>query len=163
MNASDDPRRLRAAIQQVFRRFGVLGGDRTPCGQPLAPAHAHALMVLRERGELTQGALGAELGLEKSTMARLAVRMIAADHLERQVDPQDRRVRNLTLTERGLRVAETVTRSSQARFSAVLDGIEPARRKMVLDALDLLLAALPPPAQGPPPDDAPPSPSSLSS
>ncbi len=153
MNAGDDPQRLRAALQQVFRRFGVLGGDHTPCGQPLAPAHAHALMVLRERGELTQGALGAELGLEKSTMARLAVRMIAAGHLERQVDARDRRVRNLKLTERGLRVSETVTRSSQARFSAVLDAIEPARRGAVLDALDLLLAVLPPPVSGARPDD----------
>ena len=37
-------------MQLVFRRFGVLAGDATPCGQPLSMAHAHALLVLRGRG-----------------------------------------------------------------------------------------------------------------
>ena len=68
---------LRRSIQRFVRAFGLLAGDQTPCGQPLAPSHAHALLVLLERecvapaNALKQQELASALGLDKSSITRL--------------------------------------------------------------------------------------------
>jgi hypothetical protein len=60
---------LRRLIQRLFRRFGALATDATPCGQPLSIAHAHALMVLLGRPEVEE-AFASSLGnLEPSFFA----------------------------------------------------------------------------------------------
>ena len=66
-----------------MRAFGLLAGDQTPCGQPLAPSHAHALLVLLERARtgtdvLKQQDLARELGLDKSSITRLCTKMVEA-------------------------------------------------------------------------------------
>lgn len=133
---------LRSAMQQLFRRFGALGGERTPCGQPLSVAHAHALMVLRAQGELSQQALGAELGIDKSNVARLCAKMSGAGHVVQRVGQSDARSRRVTLTARGERLAREVDASSRARFSALLREIPHHRRGALIAALDELVGAL---------------------
>jgi DNA-binding MarR family transcriptional regulator len=129
-------------MQQVFRRFGALDGERTPCGQPLSVAHAHALMVLRAQGELTQQALGAELGIDKSNVARLCAKMAEAGHVVQRVGDTDARSRCVSLTARGQRLAGRVDASSRARFCAVLREIPVHRRGDVIAALGDLAGAL---------------------
>ncbi|MCK6571683.1 MarR family winged helix-turn-helix transcriptional regulator [Myxococcota bacterium] len=145
MDDAPPAQRLRRSLQQVFRRFGILGSDQTPCGQPLSPAHAHALMVLLDRGELVQGELATELGVDKSTLARLVPRLVAFDHVERRTDAADGRVRRVRLTPRGERLALRLSQTSLARFAAVLEAVEPEKRALVVDALEVLAAAMPPP------------------
>ncbi len=150
---TDPADQLRRAMQQVFRRFGVLAGDATPCGQPLSMAHAHALLVLRERGELAQRDLGRELGIDKSNVARLCARLAALDHATLRTADADRRVRLVRLTARGARVAGVVDTASRARFTSLLAAVPAARRSPVIAALELLAAALAPAVKGLP--DAP--------
>jgi DNA-binding MarR family transcriptional regulator len=76
-------------MQRLFRRFGALSADATPCGKPLSMAHAHALMVLLTRGELSQQELGAELCIDKSNVARLCARMVDAEHVVQQQSETD--------------------------------------------------------------------------
>jgi DNA-binding MarR family transcriptional regulator len=68
-------------MQRLFRRFGTLATDRTPCDKPLSMAHAHALMVLSARGASSQQELGTELCIDKSNVARLCAKMSAAGHV----------------------------------------------------------------------------------
>ncbi|HEX6836754.1 MAG TPA: MarR family transcriptional regulator, partial [Polyangia bacterium] len=64
---------LRAAVQELIRRFGLLSESSTPCGHPLATSHAHALMLLYEAGPvgLHQAELARQLGIDKSNTSRL--------------------------------------------------------------------------------------------
>src|SRR4051812_18405573 len=79
---------LRASIQRFVRSFGLLNGDQTPCGLPLSPSQAHALMALldRERGgqRSTQQDLVKILGIDKSNVTRLCAKMLEAGHLTQQ-------------------------------------------------------------------------------
>lgn len=133
---------LRALTQRLFRRFGVLGASATPCGRPLPLAHAHALMVLLDGGELTQRELGLALCIDKSNVARLCARMVAQGHVTQARCARDGRSRRVTLTPRGERVARDVDGASRARFSDLLRAVPAGQRGSVLLALRALLVAL---------------------
>ena len=115
---------LRRSIQGFVRAFGLLEGDQTPCGQPLAPSHAHALMVLLERESdspegLNQQGLAEAVGLDKSSVTRLCAKMIAAGHLNQAPSETDGRAWMLKLSAKGRRVARTVEDASRARFQSL--------------------------------------------
>jgi len=133
---------LRRVTQRFFRRFGALAPDSTPCGSPLSMAYAHALMVLLARGELTQRALGAELSIDKSNVARLCAKMVRANHVTQRPSARDGRSRLVSLTACGARLAQAVDSASRARFGALLGGLPEARRADVVAALQHLVDAL---------------------
>jgi DNA-binding MarR family transcriptional regulator len=137
--------RLRAAVHAFVRSFGLLAGDRTPCGKPIPVSHAHALLLLAEaaqRGEQpTQQRLGAALRIDKSNVARLCAKMERAGHVVRRRSAEDGRARLLGLTARGTRLAEQVNRASLARFGRLLDAAPAALRASLSASLEALAAA----------------------
>lgn len=141
---------LRRVTQRFFRRFGTLAAESTPCGKPLSMAHAHALMILLAQGELTQQELGAELGIDKSNVARLCAKMVRARHVKQRPSERDGRSRLVSLTAPGVRLAQEVDGASRARFGALLAGIPERRRADVIVALWHLVEAVDaPPAVSP--------------
>jgi len=133
---------LRRLMQRLFRRFGALTADATPCGKPLSMAHAHALMVLRAKGELSQQELGAELCIDKSNVARLSARMVEAGHIDQRPSDKDGRSRRLSLTAKGTRLAGEVDAASGARFGSLLSALPVSSRRRVLDSLHELVTSL---------------------
>ena len=138
---------LRTSIQRFVRAFGLLDGDQTPCGVPLAPTHAHALMALldRERRDVAsaQQDLVRVLGIDKSNVARLCAKMIEAGHLAQAESPEDGRTWRLSLTPKGRRLAERVEDASRSRFDHVLTALpSDAARTAVIRSLDLLNEAI---------------------
>jgi DNA-binding MarR family transcriptional regulator len=134
---------FRALLQAFVRQFGLLSSDRTPCGKPVAPSDAHALMILREGGDpgLPQASLAQSLGVDKSTASRLVARLTESGHLA-AADSDDGRVRAVRLTKKGVRLAEEIDQASRARFAALLDRVPAERRARVVDSLRDVVAAL---------------------
>jgi len=139
---SDQVDELRSLVQRLFRRFGTLGTNTTPCGKPLSIAHAHALMVLLGRGELTQQELGAELCIDKSNVARLCARMVDDGHAVQTASAEDRRSRVVALTNAGTRLAREVNSASRQRFQALLLELKVAKRQQIIQALGQLVEAI---------------------
>jgi DNA-binding MarR family transcriptional regulator len=144
--ADHDVEQLRALVQTFVRRFGLLITKATPCGQPLSPSHAHALMVLLERAgrraRTSQSDLGAALGIDKSNVARLCARMEAAGHVTQQRPAEDGRARLVRLTSRGAKLARRIEQGSRRRFERVVAGIAPRHRQPLFESLACLNAAL---------------------
>ncbi|HKY36752.1 MAG TPA: MarR family winged helix-turn-helix transcriptional regulator [Polyangiaceae bacterium] len=139
-------RALQVSVQAFVRSFGLLVTKQTPCGQPLTPSHAHALLVLLEREErgitTRQSELANRLGLDKSSIARLCERLEADAHAAQHPAPDDGRSRLLELTPRGRRMASTIQAASLARFRRVAEGVPPTKRQALLESLRLLTAAV---------------------
>ena len=138
---------LRNSIQRFVRTFGLLNSDQTPCGVALSPSHAHALMALldrQRRGESsTQQELVKVLGVDKSNVARLCAKMLAAGHVAQEASADDGRAWLVSLTANGRRLAGRVEEASRARFDRVLAALpSEAARATVLRSLDLLNEAL---------------------
>jgi DNA-binding MarR family transcriptional regulator len=133
---------LRRAMQRLFRNFGALAAESTPCGKPLSMAHAHALMVLLAEGERSQLELGAELRIDKSNVARLCAKMADMGHVDQRPGDRDGRSRIVSLTPQGRRLAREVDAASHARFAALLAAMPEGRRSQTIEGLQQVLAAL---------------------
>lgn len=141
-----DIERLRTLVQTFVRSFGLLVTRETPCGQPVSPSYAHALMVLLERARqparTLQSDLGLVLGIDKSNVARLCARMEAAGHVVQERQPEDGRGRLVHLTNTGTRLARRIEGASQERFERVVCGIPSGRRRALFESIELLNTAV---------------------
>lgn len=138
---TDDFREL---MQTFIRRFGLLAGDRTPCGKPLASSDAHALMLLLSAGEagMLSSALATQLGIDKSTATRVVARLSEAGQIASAPSTDDARAKPVRLTKKGARVASEVQLASRDRFAQLLDHVPARRRGEVVASLRELVSAL---------------------
>lgn len=141
-----DADRLRNLVQRFVRSFGLLVTKETPCGQPLSPSYAHALMVLveraREQTSTSQATLGVILGIDKSNVTRLCSRMEAAGHVRQERASDDGRSRLVSLTEPGKRLAQRIEQASQDRFNRIVVALPRRERSTVFQSLAALNAAI---------------------
>ena len=133
-------------MQEFVRRFGLLVTRQTPCGLPISPSYAHALMLLLQRSRAGLASLHSDLagalGIDKSNVARLCERMADTGHAVQTIPPADARSRAVTLTEAGTRLAQRIEQGSRDRFSAVTAKIPARKRRAVIAALADLNAAV---------------------
>src|ERR1700735_4283593 len=86
------------------------------------------LAVLADLGPVPSGQAARALGLDRSTVTRLADRMVAAGHVARGTDPRHRGVVTLELTASGrglVAAADAWRREELARILALLAPSEP--------------------------------------
>jgi DNA-binding MarR family transcriptional regulator len=99
------------------------------------------LAVLADLGPVPSGRAARALGLDPSTVSRLADRMVRAGHVARGTDPHHRGVVTLELTASGrglVAAADGWRRQELARILALLG---PAEQQALTSALGLLVAA----------------------
>ncbi|MEO1386387.1 MAG: MarR family transcriptional regulator [Cyanobacteria bacterium J06634_6] len=133
---------LQNALIALIRGFGLHHPDQTPCGQPVAVAEAHALMVLMQEQPLSQGMLSNRLSLEKSTVSRLLSGLEKRGWIERDRNPDDRRIVEVALTEAGKQTAESLSTARQSKFDRVMQAIPEDQQTKVVDALQILVKAI---------------------
>ncbi len=138
---------FRELLQELIRRFGLLAADRTPCGKPLAPSDAHALMLLLEASDagepgLRSSALAARLGIDKSTASRVVARLADGGHVAAAPSTDDARAKPIQLTRKGVRLAGEIELASRDRFARLLEHVPTRRRAAVVDAVRELVTAL---------------------
>ena len=136
---------LRDKIQQFVRAFGLLQ-DQTPCGHALSISAAHAVMVLTRYGSngpsCSQSDLQRELNLNKSSVTRLCASLESQGFVVQTVSEDDRRVRQISLTKKGERLAFSLLNASQDRFAKLWQRIPKKQQSEVLRSLEALTAAL---------------------
>lgn len=138
----DEAAQLKSLVQEFVRNFGLLVTKQTPCGHPISPSYAHALMVLLEREnaglESSQSDLGSRLSIDKSNITRLCGKLEADGNILQNRSATDGRSRLLGLTPKGRRMAERLESASHERFKQVLMGVPSHKRRPLLAALELL-------------------------
>jgi DNA-binding MarR family transcriptional regulator len=137
---------LHLAVRELVRALGALSEEQTPCGAPIPPREAHALLLLREReaaGEvLAQTDLQRIVGIDKSNVARLVQRLGERDWVRQEADPTDGRRRRVVLTARGRKLAGELETRGEALFQAVWQALAPADREAVTHGVQRLGEAL---------------------
>ncbi len=125
----------------------------------LSTSEARALIELVAARGISQGQLGTLLGLEKSTVSRLAAGLERKGWIERGRDEANQRYIRLYLTPEGSRVAATVWQAWQSRQARILSGLSGREREGLAAGLRGLireLAAERSPGDLPPAGDLPP-------
>lgn len=118
---------------------------RTPCGMPIPVSDAHALMELLKNPGIEQMELSRRLGLSKSAISRLLLRLERRGQVKKITSRDDGRAYNLQLTDKGKRQAEMINRESLATFGVVISGLSEEAADQLLESLPLLIKALPGP------------------
>lgn len=101
---------LEAQLVEMWRRGRARTRDRAAAINPrLDPTCYPLLVTLRQQGQLSMSALGAELNIEKSTLTRQIDAVARLGLAQRTSDPDDARVRLVSLTDDGARRVDAVT------------------------------------------------------
>lgn len=142
----DQAELLRQQVQGFVRGFSLLSESQTPCGKPIPVSQAHALMLLLGRHERDdppkQAEIARDLGLDKSSAARLCSRLGHSGHVVRTPCVNDGRAWRLRLTESGLRLAKAIDVASRARFESLLAALPEEKRMSVIEAIAALNEAV---------------------
>ena len=132
---------LRRALQRLVRLGGLLEPHQH-AGLKLSLSEVMALGELGDVESMSQQELGQLLGLEKSTVSRLAAGLERREWVTRERTPSNRRFYQLRLTETGLAVAEQLGSELRARHEQLLDALTPAERDALVVGLAGLVRAL---------------------
>jgi DNA-binding MarR family transcriptional regulator len=99
------------------------------------------LAVLADLGPVPSGQAARTLGLDPSTVTRLADRMVAAGHVTRGTAPQHRGVVTLDLTDTGRDLVAAADAWRRQELAGIIARLAPAEQEAVTTALGLLVAA----------------------
>jgi DNA-binding MarR family transcriptional regulator len=99
------------------------------------------LAVLAELGPLRSSGVASTLGLEASTITRLADRLVAAGHVAGHSDPGNRSAVTLELTPLGRNLVTQIARWRRQELTRILEQLAPSDRDTVTAALRLLVEA----------------------
>jgi DNA-binding MarR family transcriptional regulator len=99
------------------------------------------LAVLAELGRTRSARVARALGLDASTVTRLADRLVTAGHVARGSDPRHRSVVTLDLTPSGQRLVSAVSGWRQRELSRIVASLPPATRAELVSLLDQLVTA----------------------
>ncbi len=103
-----------------------------------------ALTVLHEHGPQNAAALADALGIARSTLTRLANRLVRDSLINRVTDPSDRRAVLLSVSRRGSRTAEQVKAWRLRELARRLSGVSREDAPALADALARAAALLAP-------------------
>jgi DNA-binding MarR family transcriptional regulator len=99
------------------------------------------LAVLADLGRVPSGQAARTLGLDRSTVTRLADRMVAAGHVARGTDPRHRGVVTLGLTASGQGLVATADAWRRGELARIMARLAPPEQATVTAALGLLVSA----------------------
>ena len=132
-------------FQQLARTSGLLESVQGPhehAGVRLSVSETFALGELAAAGPLSQQDLAERMGLEKSTVSRLAAGMEGRGWLRRERQADNRRLYSLELTEAGRDVAERVGAELREHHGRLLAGLTEEERHALRVGLGALVREL---------------------
>ncbi|MGB9859827.1 MAG: MarR family winged helix-turn-helix transcriptional regulator [Moorellaceae bacterium] len=135
--------RLHQLLAELARAMQLLEKSELGCcGITLSQCHLLLEISRRKEGETSLTGLAAALGLDLSTVSRVADGLVRRGLLKREADPGDRRRLALFLTNTGRELVEVINRGMNEYVHRILRQIPAEKRQVVLEGLDLLVAAV---------------------
>ena len=133
-----DAERVEALIPQAMRAL-----YRQDPADPLMDYSVPQLRLLRSliAGPSTASSLGEDLGLSVSAITQMANRLEASGLVARTDDAVDRRIKHLSLTERGVELLAERRSRRIDQAQAVLARLTAEQRKRLIQALDTVVLA----------------------
>ncbi|HEX8818729.1 MAG TPA: MarR family transcriptional regulator [Archangium sp.] len=116
---------------------------------PLTAPQIHALLWLGQDEALTMGELARRLGITEKTVTGVVDRLEREGHVQRERDPEDRRVVRCRLTAAGTRVYRKLDRTVLQGMGRMLERLDANDRRALFRILEKLIASASP--EGRPP------------
>ena len=130
-------------VQRLIRRNWARGLKASGLG--LSEAQARVLVNLeRQDGALTQTQLANEVEMEKAPLGRLLDSLEEGGYLTREQDPEDRRARRVSISDKGLAALPAMRNAAHQIFAEALNDVPATKIDAMLDVLGSMKANLSP-------------------
>jgi putative acetyltransferase len=130
---------IRTASREMVRQFGLLNNRFSNIG---STSQCHALVELDTQGVLTLNQLTDILNLEKSTTSRLITELLKKNLCQIQQDQNDRRNKLISLTKKGIALAEQIHFEANLQVENALAQMSEDERHTVITGLTIYAKAL---------------------
>jgi DNA-binding MarR family transcriptional regulator len=127
--------RLRAVIGRLSRRLRPTPGAMEA---GLTPTRSSVLLTVVREGRIGLSDLAASESINPTQLSRAVAQLLEAGLVERSADTGDRRAAWVKPTPAGKRLAERIRRERTDALNVALEGLDPADRERILQALDAL-------------------------
>ncbi|MGE5578146.1 MAG: MarR family winged helix-turn-helix transcriptional regulator [Syntrophothermus sp.] len=104
-------------------------------------AQLDCLRYIAGRKDCTSGDVARGLRISPAAATNLVDRLVKKGLVNRQEDPEDRRIVLLSLTPSGSETFEEITRSEDENFEEILSRLQPRHRDLLLQALTAFVKA----------------------
>jgi DNA-binding MarR family transcriptional regulator len=131
---------IRAASRQMVRELGFM--EQTVAATDYPPSAVHAILEIGARGPMTSGQLAEFLHLEKSSVSRMARKLIECGELKELADAEDARIKPLSLTPKGRRTLVAIVDFARRQVSSALERLTETERRTVREGLAIYARAL---------------------
>ena len=108
--------------------------------QGLSVPQIGVLFHINSRGTCGVSDIGDDTGVTSAAASQMLDRLVQNGLVERREDPDDRRAKQIVLTERGHRVVRGSQEARQRWFSTLADGMSTHERDLATEALRTLVA-----------------------
>jgi DNA-binding MarR family transcriptional regulator len=131
---------IRAASRLMVRELGFMESTIAATDHP--PSAVHTILEIGIGGPMTAMQLGQVLHLEKSSVSRLVRKLIDNGELKETVDPEDARIKPLSLTPKGRRTLAALHAFGRHQVTSALAPLSKAEQRTVREGLLLYARAL---------------------
>ncbi|MDD3308149.1 MAG: MarR family transcriptional regulator [Acetobacterium sp.] len=136
------PKQFREQIRILERKLGLLKKNNgSCCAAVLTLAQCHALVEIGRVNSISLKELSIILAIDMSTTSRTVDGLVKKGYVQRIPSLEDRRSVDISLTDSGMVIFETIESNNDTFFADIFNNIPNAEKMMVLHALDVILAA----------------------
>jgi len=132
---------LRELIRSLERKLGILEENEFSCCN-ISITQCHALVEIGRAKKIALNELADLLNLEDSTLSRTVNILVTKELVKRDINPEDRRYVTIALTEKGQKLFETIETHMGNYYADIFSRIPIEKQGVVLESLDILLAAV---------------------
>ncbi|HAZ05704.1 MarR family transcriptional regulator [Acetobacterium wieringae] len=136
------PKQFREQIRILERKLGLLKKNNgSCCAAVLTLAQCHAVVEIGRINSISLKDLAVILAIDISTTSRTVDGLVKKGYVQRTPSLEDRRSVDISLTESGMVIFETIESNNDTFFADIFDNIPNEEKMNVLHALDVILAA----------------------
>ena len=133
---------FREQIRILERKLGLLKKNNgSCCAAALTLAQCHALVEIGRVKIISLKELSIILAIDMSTTSRTVDGLVKNGYVQRIPSREDRRSVEISLTESGFEIFETIESNNDTFFADIFNNIPIDEKMNVLHALDIILAA----------------------
>ncbi|MBP8031740.1 MAG: MarR family transcriptional regulator [Acetobacterium sp.] len=133
---------FREQIRILERKLGLLKKNNgSCCAAALTLAQCHALVEIGRVKIISLKELSIILAIDMSTTSRTVDGLVKKGYVQRIPSREDRRSVEISLTESGFEIFETIESNNDTFFADIFNNIPIDEKMNVLHALDIILAA----------------------
>lgn len=139
MNETD---KIIASIHEfagVFSRLSVLQMKKIMDENNLSNSQILSLMQINRQGPCGISQIAVQLGKTDAASSQMVQRLVEMDLVERAESTQDRRAKQISLTDKGKKLVDQMVENRRGLIEAIVDNLPLEKRQTTIEAITLLV------------------------